>query len=68
MMKDPYGNYVAQKLYASVDDGGKREFMIKLNITEVANELRKDNYGKEFILTLLIFFVRKTCAELHRKR
>ena len=49
MMKDPYGNYVAQKLYASVDDSGKREFMIKLNLTEVSNELRKDNYGNDFI-------------------
>jgi len=44
-MKDPYGNYVAQKLYGNVDDNGKREFCLKLNTPEVMNELRKDNYG-----------------------
>ena len=45
MMKDPYGNYVAQKLYGSVDDNGRRDFNNKLSLPEVVSELRKDNYG-----------------------
>lgn len=45
MMKDPYGNYVAQKLFASVDESGKKEFLSKLSLPEIVNELRKDNYG-----------------------
>ena len=49
MMKDPYGNYVAQKLYANVDDNGKRELAQKLNTAEVLNDLRKDNYGNFYL-------------------
>lgn len=45
MMKDPYGNYVAQKLYANVDEIGKKEFCVKLSLPEVVYDLRKDNYG-----------------------
>lgn len=50
-MKDPYGNYVAQKLFANVDDSAKRDFLLKLNQPDVVIELRKDNYGiNSFIL------------------
>ena len=67
MMKDPYGNYVAQKLYGSVDDSGKKEFAVKLSQPEVVTELRKDNYGINAVfLIILIFFIRKTCFELFR--
>lgn len=48
MMKDPYGNYVAQKLFANVDESGKKEFLSKLSLPEIVNELRKDNYGLIF--------------------
>ena len=56
MMKNPYGNYVVQRLYEYCDDDGKIKIYNRINQPEILNELRKSNYGK-----YLDFFNFKTC-------